>query len=77
MRLKRENFYYVGSLKNAFLGKGEGSKKKLIYRGELPKKGGLHSLQIQRRGLGKGQQCTLCTLLGLTTLSFPILCSLN
>ena len=41
--------YYVGSLE------GWSPKKEYIYiyRGELPKKGGLDSLQIQGRGLGK------------------------
>ena len=40
-------YYYVGSLENPFFRKnGEGGHKKTIYRVELPKKGGLASLQI-------------------------------
>ena len=43
--VKDEKFeYYGGSLKNPIF-RG-GVNEKLIYRGELPKKGGLVSLQI-------------------------------
>ena len=47
MMLKRENFIIMWAhWKIHFLGKGGGHNKTNIQGGELPKKGGLHSLQI-------------------------------
>ena len=51
----------MGSLENPFFRRGWEwvITKKTIYRGELPKKGGLNSLQIYRRGLGKKEDNSL------------------
>ena len=50
MRLKRENFIIMWAhWKIHFLGKKEVTIK-LIYSEELPKKRGLHGIQIYRRG---------------------------
>ena len=58
----------MGSLEN---------KKKTIYRGELPKKGGLDSLQIYRRGLGKKEGNSLQNPTHIILGKSPALCQEN
>ena len=77
MRLKSENFIIMwAQWKIHFLGKKRGHKK-TIYRGNFLKRGAWTVCKFNGGGLGKREQCTLCRLLTLTRLSFPIFHSLN
>ena len=79
MSLKRENFIIMWAhWKIHFLGKGEGGSQKKQYVGDnCLRRGAWTVCRFKGGGLGKREQCTLCRLLALNRLSFPILHSLN
>ena len=78
MRLKRKNYIMWAHWKIHFLGKGGGGHKKKQYiGGNCLKRGAWTVCQFKGRELGKREQWAFFRLLALTSLSFPILHSLD